>query len=107
MGYQNRDYFRDGSYTARLAGWGVEFTPVVKYLIVANVVVFLLQIFTPRAAPAELPEAFQAAIERQEAELERAKHEAARASGKGPASGSNGRNRRQPSASTAGNWNRR
>jgi membrane associated rhomboid family serine protease len=55
MGLENRDYFRDGSYTATLAAWGVDFTPVVKYLIIANVVVFVLQIFITRAAPFELP----------------------------------------------------
>jgi membrane associated rhomboid family serine protease len=55
MGLENRDYFRDGSYTATLVAWGVDFTPVVKYLIIANVVVFLLQIFITRAAPFEFP----------------------------------------------------
>ena len=55
MGLENRDYFRDGSYTATLVAWGVDFTPVVKYLIIANVIVFLLQIFITRAAPFEFP----------------------------------------------------
>lgn len=55
MGLENRDYYRDGSYSASLAAWGVDFTPVVKYLIIVNVVVFLLQIFFTRAAPFELP----------------------------------------------------
>jgi membrane associated rhomboid family serine protease len=52
MGLESRDYYRDGSYTATLAGWGVDFTPVVKYLIIANVVVFVLQVLiTGPAAP--------------------------------------------------------
>jgi membrane associated rhomboid family serine protease len=55
MGLENRDYIRDGSYTASLADWGVDFTPVVKYLIIVNVVVFLLQIFITRAVPLNLP----------------------------------------------------
>jgi membrane associated rhomboid family serine protease len=55
MGLENRDYFRDGSYTASLADWGVDFTPVVKYLIILNVIVFLLQIFFTRSAPPQLP----------------------------------------------------
>jgi membrane associated rhomboid family serine protease len=55
MGLENRDYIRDGSYTASLADWGVDFTPVVKYLIIVNVVVFLLQIFVTRAVPFNLP----------------------------------------------------
>jgi membrane associated rhomboid family serine protease len=42
MGIYNRDYYRDWC----AAGQGA--TPVVKYLIVANVVVFLLQIFVVR-----------------------------------------------------------
>src|SRR5947207_2652552 len=49
MGLENRDYFRDGSYSESLADWGVDFTPVVKYLIIVNVVIFLLQIFITRA----------------------------------------------------------
>ena len=55
MGLESRDYYRDGSYSASLAAWGVDFTPVVKYLIIVNVVVFLLQIFFTRPAPLELP----------------------------------------------------
>jgi hypothetical protein len=30
MGLENRDYYRDGSYTETLTGWGLDFTPVVK-----------------------------------------------------------------------------
>src|SRR5438105_15673435 len=55
MGLENRDYYRDGSYTETLTGWGLDFTPVVKYLILANVAVFLLQIFITRPALPELP----------------------------------------------------
>jgi membrane associated rhomboid family serine protease len=50
MGFENRDYFRDGSYTGRLTSLSVELTPVVKYLILTNVIVFLLQIFLTRPA---------------------------------------------------------
>lgn len=70
MGFENRDYFRDGSYTDRVAGWGVDFTPVVKYLILANVAVFLLQIFVTRTAPRELPPGIEAAMERAKARAE-------------------------------------
>jgi membrane associated rhomboid family serine protease len=50
MGIENRDYTRDGSYTASLSSWGMDLSPVVKYLIIANVVVFLLQIMLTRPA---------------------------------------------------------
>jgi membrane associated rhomboid family serine protease len=53
MGFEDRDYYRDGSYTGSFSGLGLDFTPVVKYLIIANVVVFLLQIFFVRKAPLE------------------------------------------------------
>src|SRR3954449_13600005 len=57
MGLENREYYRDGSYTSRLAGWGIEpFTPVVKYLIIANVIIFLLQVFATRAPEREEPQ---------------------------------------------------
>src|SRR5438270_8148514 len=49
MGIWNRDYYRDSSGHFGAGGWGLgELTPVVKYLIVANVAVFLLQIFIVR-----------------------------------------------------------
>jgi membrane associated rhomboid family serine protease len=51
MGLENREYFRDGSYTDRLTGWALDITPAVKYLILANVAVFLLQILVTRPAP--------------------------------------------------------
>ncbi len=75
MGYENRDYMRDGRYTEHVAGWGLEFTPVVKALILANVAVFLLQIFVTRRAPVEMPD-FDAAFERQKAAYEQRRAEA-------------------------------
>lgn len=64
MGLENREYYRDGSYTDRLTGFGLDFTPVVKYLILANVLVFLLQIFLTRPAPLpEFPESFPGGVE--------------------------------------------
>jgi len=51
MGFENRDYTREGDYTGTLSGWGLDYlSPVVKWLIVAwlivaNAVVFVLQIF--------------------------------------------------------------
>jgi membrane associated rhomboid family serine protease len=62
MGLENRDYFRDGSYTESLTGLGLDFTPVVKYLILANVAVFLLQIFFVQQKPLPDPEAFESAV---------------------------------------------
>jgi membrane associated rhomboid family serine protease len=48
MGIYNRDYFRE----SRRGSWGLEeLTPVVKYLIWANVVVYLLQIVVVREVP--------------------------------------------------------
>src|SRR5262245_25273384 len=46
MGLYNRDYYRNSDHGDT---WGIEaLTPVVKYLILANVAVFLLQIFVVR-----------------------------------------------------------
>lgn len=56
MGFESRDYVRDGSYTASLSAWGMDLTPVVKYLIIANVVVFLLQLLLTRPAALPLPD---------------------------------------------------
>jgi membrane associated rhomboid family serine protease len=56
MGFESRDYARDGSYSASLSGWGMDLTPVVKYLILANVAVFLLQIFLTRPVAPRLPD---------------------------------------------------
>ena len=52
MGIEDRDYTRDSSdYTGTLTGFGLDYIPpMVKWLIVANVVVFLLQIFVSRTA---------------------------------------------------------
>lgn len=49
MGFESRDYYRDSDYTGRASGWNLEYMPpVIKYLIAANIVVFLLQIFVTR-----------------------------------------------------------
>ncbi len=49
VGFENRDYTREGDYTGTLAGWGIDYvSPVVKWLIIANVVVWLAQIFFTR-----------------------------------------------------------
>jgi membrane associated rhomboid family serine protease len=49
VGFESRDYNRDSDYTGALAGWGLDYiSPVVKWLIVANVAVFLGQIFFTR-----------------------------------------------------------
>ena len=61
MGLESRHYFRDGRYTDSFAGWGVDFTPVVKKLIIANVVVFLLQIFFTRPVLMQIPTDFEEA----------------------------------------------
>jgi len=71
MGLESRDYIRDDSYTDRLTGLGIEFTPVVKYLIIANVIVFLLQIFIVRTEPPALPRNLQEEIEQQLPEASR------------------------------------
>jgi membrane associated rhomboid family serine protease len=54
MGFESRDYARDGSYTASLSAWGMDLPPVVKYLVIANVVVFVLQVLLTRPV-AEVP----------------------------------------------------
>ncbi len=47
MGIYNRDYYRDSRPPS--GEWGISgLTPIVKYLLVANVAVFLLQIFVTR-----------------------------------------------------------
>jgi membrane associated rhomboid family serine protease len=50
MGIQGRDYYRESSkYTDRLTGWGwIAIPPVCKWIIIINVVTFLLQIFITR-----------------------------------------------------------
>ena len=57
MGLENRDYLRDGgSYTERIAGWGLEqIPPTTKRLILVTVVAFVLQlIFTRPITQTEL-----------------------------------------------------
>jgi membrane associated rhomboid family serine protease len=56
MGFESRDYARDGSYSSRLTGWGVSLTPAVKYLIIANVAVFVLQMLLTRSANPVMPD---------------------------------------------------
>jgi membrane associated rhomboid family serine protease len=56
MGFESRDYSRDGRYTSSLSGWGMDLTPIVKYIIIANVVVFLLQLFLTRRPDPRLPD---------------------------------------------------
>jgi len=45
MGFRDRDYSRGDDNESH---WGVTVTPAVKYILIANVVVFLLQIFVVR-----------------------------------------------------------
>jgi membrane associated rhomboid family serine protease len=60
MGIESRDYFRDSdSYTDRIAGWSLDvLPPVCKWLLILNVVVFLLQIFVTRPPRREDYEAY-------------------------------------------------
>ena len=47
MGIYNRDYYREGRSPSE--GWGLDgLTPAVKFLLMANIAVFLLQIFVVR-----------------------------------------------------------
>jgi len=66
MGFESRDYSRDGSYTASLSAWGMDLSPVVKYLIIANVAVFLLQIFLTRPAAPQLPDSYGISIDQED-----------------------------------------
>lgn len=68
MGLESRDYARDGSYTASLSSWGMDLTPVVKYLVIANVAVFLLQMLLTRPAQFPPPDPDDVAAAREEAE---------------------------------------
>jgi membrane associated rhomboid family serine protease len=46
MGFQDRDYYRKANSSGPLADWGFYWIPPgVRFLIIANVVVFLLQMF--------------------------------------------------------------
>jgi membrane associated rhomboid family serine protease len=61
MGIENRDYFRDSSGYSDGGGWGFgSVTPVCKYLLIANIVVFVGQIFLARPYN---PDEIAAAIE--------------------------------------------
>ena len=49
MGIENRDYYRKAHNYRALADWGIySITPAVKFIIITNVVVFLLQVFVVR-----------------------------------------------------------
>jgi membrane associated rhomboid family serine protease len=49
MGIESRDYYRRSHSGGAWADWGLyQMTPVVKYLIIANVIVFVLQMFVVR-----------------------------------------------------------
>ena len=64
MGFEDRDYIRNSSgYTDQFGSWGLNLStvpPVVKYLVAANIVVFLLQIFFTRPMTQEEIAAFYA-----------------------------------------------
>jgi membrane associated rhomboid family serine protease len=77
MGLESRDYARDGSYTASLSGWGMGLTPVVKYLVIANVAVFVLQVLLTRPV-AQLPEFDRLAPDQEEVSAEAEAHDNAR-----------------------------
>src|SRR5437660_9781001 len=65
MGIYNRDYYRDPSAGRRGGTFGLDgLSPVVKWLIVANVAVFLLQIFIVRdPSPLEMLRMHNPALE--------------------------------------------
>lgn len=52
MGFEDRDYFRESSgYSDQFGSWGFNLAavpPACKYLVAANIIVFLLQIFITR-----------------------------------------------------------
>ena len=66
MGIQDRDYTRSRSYVG--SGWSgiADITPVVKWLVIANAIVFLAQILSfHNASPAEV----QAELEKRQAQI--------------------------------------
>jgi membrane associated rhomboid family serine protease len=70
MGYDNRDYFRDGSYSAGGSSGFMDGAPTCKRILIATVVIFVLQMFWTR--PAKLADV-QPMIDRiraQQAELQ-------------------------------------
>jgi membrane associated rhomboid family serine protease len=57
MGLQDRDYYRDPGGGDGL--WGLDLTPVVKYLLFLNIAVFLAQIFITRNPSADAVAEYQ------------------------------------------------
>jgi membrane associated rhomboid family serine protease len=53
MGVENRDYYRqNNTFDGTLGDWGLyQLTPVVKWIIIVNVVVFVLQLLFIRSVP--------------------------------------------------------
>src|SRR5438874_3668659 len=81
MGFQDRDYTRDDSRSYLGAGdWGLySLTPVVKYIIFANVAVFLLQLFfvrDDRRTPLDVLRRQNPELDRRLTELEKENPEA-------------------------------
>ena len=50
MGYENREYFRDGSYTRGGSGGFLDDAPMCKKILIVTVVVFVAQMFFTRPA---------------------------------------------------------
>jgi len=50
MGYQNRDYFRDGSYTRSGSGDFMSDAPMSKKILIVTAIVFIAQMFFTRPA---------------------------------------------------------
>ena len=74
MGIEDRDYTRDSSdYTGALTGFGLDYIPpVVKWLIIANVVVFVAQLFVVREyTPADARAALERMPKRQREHFEK------------------------------------
>ena len=73
MGIANRDYFRQPPSSGGFFGWSPGTAIVCKRLILANVIVFLLQIFVTRPmVPADLGSRFGDRGEKQRKALEEA-----------------------------------
>ena len=70
MGIQDRDYTRGSRGYSGGGGWSGfgDITPVVKWLLIANVVVFLAQIFSFHTVP---PTAEQKELEEIQAQIAR------------------------------------
>ena len=67
MGYENREYFRDGSYTRGGGGAFMDDAPMCKKILLVTVVVFVAQMFFTR--PAKLADV-QHYVDRVQAELQ-------------------------------------